>query len=676
MFASRSIRSALLLSSKQSNRINALRFSHHKVYPPIPVEGKTVQQSQEEYRQRYSRSISDIEGFWADEANKFITWFKPFEKVLTGDFTEGTAKWFEGGKLNACYNALDRHLPTKGDRPALIWEGDEPGDRKVYSYKQMQEEVSKIANVMKAQGVKKGDVVTIYMPMIPQLPMVMLACARIGAIHSVVFAGFSAEALKDRIKDCKSKWVFAADEGKRGGKAIKLKQIADDAIAQCPDVKKLFVFKRTGAEVKFNADRDLWMEDLLPSASSQCPVEVMDSEDPLFIIYTSGSTGKPKGVVHSTAGYLLYTTMAAKNTFDLRENDVFCSVADCGWITGHSYVVYGPLTNGITATMFESIPTYPDPYRYWDLIQSIKATHFYTAPTAIRALMRFSEEPIKKFDLSSVRLLGTAGEPTNPEAWEWYYENVGHSKKTILDTYWQTETGGPIVTNLPGVTPMKPGACSSPFYGIELAVLDSQTGKEIQGNNVEGVLAIKKPWPGLARTVYGDHERFLSTYMKPYGGYYFTGDACRRDADGSIWITGRVDDVINPSGHRIGTAELEGVLDEAEEVSESAVVGFPHPVKGDGIGCFVILKEGVQPSEQLSKKLRDSIRSTIGPFAAPDFIIYSDLPKTRSGKIMRRILRKIASGESDSLGDISTLADPSVVPKLVEQFKTLKNAQQ
>jgi acetyl-CoA synthetase len=468
----------------------------------------------------------------------------------------------------------------------------------------MHEEICKIANVMKSQGVKKGDVVTVYMPMIPQLPMVMLACARIGAIHSVVFAGFSSEALKGRIRDCKSKWLFVSDEGKRGGKAIHLKSIADEALAKgdCEDMKNVFVFKRTGTtEVEMTPKRDIWMNEVLPTASKHCPVEEMNSEDPLFIIYTSGSTGKPKGVVHATAGYLLYTSMAAKTVFDIREKDVFCCVADCGWITGHSYVVYGPLVNGVTACMFESIPTYPDPYRYWDLIQKYRPTQFYTAPTAIRALMRFTADPIKKYDLSSVRLLGTAGEPINPEAWEWYWENVGHKGRTVLDTYWQTETGGPIVTNLPGACVMKPGACMQPFYGIELVVLDSQTGKEIVGNNIEGVLAIKQAWPGLARTVFGDHERFLHTYMKPYAGYYFTGDACRRDADGSYWITGRVDDVINPSGHRIGTAEIEGILDEAEEVTESAVVGFPHPVKGEGIGCFVVLKDGAEPSEKLIK---------------------------------------------------------------------------
>lgn len=666
------VKRVISFTRKINSTLCKTSFSVNRSFDPIPIQGKTVAAAQTEYQQRYKRSLEDPVGFWEEEAKKFITWEKPFLKTFTGSFAEGTAKWFVGGQLNACYNAIDRHVATRGDQPALIWEGDEVGMNQTYTYKQLQEEVSKIANVMKAQGVKKGDVVTLYMPMIPQLPMAMLACARIGAVHSVVFAGFSAEALKDRIKDCNSKWVFAADEGKRGGKTIKLKSIVDDAVAQCSEVKNVFVYKRTGGDVKMKQDRDLWMDDLLTKVDSNSPPEVMESEDPLFIIYTSGSTGKPKGVVHSTAGYLLYTSMAAKSAFDIREKDIMCCVADCGWITGHSYVVYAPLVNGITSVMFESIPTYPDPYRYWDMVQRLKPTQFYTAPTAIRALMRYDEHPIRNYDLSSVRILGTAGEPINPEAWHWYYENVGHRIRTVVDTYWQTETGGPIVTNLPGQTVMKPGACNQPFYGINLVVLDSQTGKEIEGNNVEGVLAIKAPWPGMARTVFGDHERFLNTYMNPYKGYYFTGDACRRDQDGSIWITGRVDDVINPSGHRIGTAELESILNSADEVSESAVIGFPHTLKGEGIGCYVVLKEGVAPSEKLSQMLKDNIRHSIGPFAAPDFIVYSDLPKTRSGKIMRRILRKIAAGEEGSLGDTSTLADPSVVPKLIDQFKAMK----
>jgi acetyl-CoA synthetase len=453
------------------------------------------------------------------------------------------------------YNAIDRHVATNGDAIALRWESDEPGTGRSVTFRELQSEVSRIANAMKAQGVKKGDVVTVYMPMIPELPMVMLACARIGAVHSVVFAGFSANALRDRITDCNSKWVFTSDEGKRGGKAIKLKDAVDAAVDQCPEVNKVFTFKYTGGQVKTNP-KDVWMHDILPSASTECPPEPMDSHDPLFVLYTSGSTGKPKGVVHATGGYSVYAAMTAKNTFDLRKDDVFCCVADCGWVTGHTYVVYGPLLNGVTSVMFESVPTYPNPYRYWDLVQRVKATQFYAAPTAIRTLMRYCEKQIKDYDLSSLRVLGSVGEPINPEAWKWFYDNVGHEKCTIVDTYWQTETGGHIVTNLPGAAPMKPGACVNPYFGVNLAVLDAVTGKEIEGNDVEGVLAIKSPWPGMAQTIFGDHERFQNTYMNLYKGYYFTGDACRRDHDGSYWITGRVDDVINCSGHRIGKITL------------------------------------------------------------------------------------------------------------------------
>lgn len=550
----------------------------------------------------------------------------------------------------------------------MIWEGDEKGNTTSYTFRQLHDEVSRIANVLKNHGVKKGDVVTLYMPMMPQLPMTMLACARIGAVHSVVFAGFSSEALRDRIQDCKSQYIVVADEGRRGGKPVKLKTAVDAALSQCAGVKNVFVFNRAGIPVDLQAGRDVWMNNEMKNVSPVCAPEEMDSEDPLLILYTSGSTGKPKGVVHSTGGYLLYAAMTAKNTFDLRRGDVMCCAADCGWITGHSYIVYGPLINGVTTVVFESIPTYPDPYRYYDLIERTKATQFYTAPTAIRALMRYDTEPIKQYDLSSLRIIGSVGEPINPEAWMWYFRNVGREKCNVVDTYWQTETGGHIVTNLPGSASMKPGSCSHPYFGVQLAILEPTTGKEIEGNNIEGVLALKAPWPGMARTCFGDHERFLNTYMKPYPGYYFTGDACRRDADGNVWITGRVDDVINPSGHRIGTAELEAILNIAPEVSESAVVGFPHDLKGEGIGCYVVLKEGVMPSEELTKILKDAVRKAIGPIATPDFIVYSDLPKTRSGKIMRRILRKIAAGDAGSLGDTSTLADPAVVPRLIDSY--------
>jgi acetyl-CoA synthetase len=498
------------------------------------------------------------------------------------------------------------------------------------------------------------------MPMIPELAMVMLACARIGAVHSVVFAGFSADSIKGRILNGNSKFVFTADQGLRGGKTVPLKETIDKALAGCPEVRAVFVYKRTGAEVDMISNRDYWMADLLPLAKPYCPCEPMNSEDPLFLLYTSGSTGKPKGLEHTSAGYLLYVTMTTKLTFNLQEGDIYCCVADCGWITGHSYIVYGPLSNGSTSVMFESIPTYPDPYRYWNLVQTHKVTQFYTAPTAIRALIKFDSAPIASYDLSSLRVLGSVGEPINPEAWSWYFNHVGRGKCSVVDTYWQTETGGHIGSNIPGAMPMKPGSCAMPYYGIDFVVLDPTSGKEIEGNGVEGVLGIKRPWPSIARTVYGDHERYLQVYMKPYPGYYFTGDGCRRDKDGYYWITGRVDDVINPSGHRIGTAEIESALVACPEVSEAAVIGFPHEVKGEGIGCFVILRNGIEESHALSDKLKRAVREAIGPIATPDFIIFTDLPKTRSGKIMRRILRKVASFEVDSIGDTSTLADPTV----------------
>ena len=521
-------------------------------YTPVPLPGISIEQSQADYFALYNKSIENPKEFWREKANKYIDWIQPFTSAFEGEFSNATVSWFTDGKLNVCYNAIDRHVLLDGEKVAIRWEGDEPGNSKLITYREMQSEVSRIANVMKAQGVKKGDVVTIYMPMIPQLPMVMLACARIGAIHSVVFAGFSSGALKDRLTDCNSKWVFTADEGRRGGKSIRLKDAVDEAVKDCKGVNNVFVFKHTGGQVNIIEGKDLWMHELLPMVSDQCAIEQMDSDDPLFILYTSGSTGKPKGLVHATGGYSVYAAITAKNTFDLRKDDVFCCVADCGWITGHSYIVYGPLINGVTSVMFESVPTYPNPYRYWDVVQRVKATQFYTAPTAIRTLMRFPEGPIKEYDLSTLRVIGSVGEPINPEAWKWYYDFVGHEKCNVVDTYWQTETGGHIVTNLPGTTMMKPGSCAYPFYGVQLAVLDATSGTELSGNDVEGVLALKAPWPGMAKTIFGDHERFLSTYMKLYKGYYFTGDACKRDHDGAYWITGRVDDVINPSGHRIG----------------------------------------------------------------------------------------------------------------------------
>lgn len=527
---------------------------------------------------------------------------------------------------------------------------------------------------MKRKGIKKGDVVTVYMPMIPELPMVLLACTRIGAIHSVVFAGFSSVSLADRIQNCDSRVVFTADQGLRGGRVIPLKHTVDVACESCPNVRDVFVFKRTGAEVPMHATRDTYLEDLLLLEKPFCPCEHLDSEDTSFILYTSGSTGKPKGLAHTTAGYLLHANLTTKWSFDLQEGDVFACVADCGWITGHTYTVYGPLSLGSTTLIFESVPTYPDPYRYWDCVQRHKVTQFYTAPTAIRALMKFDPQPIASYDLSSLRVLGSVGEPINPEAWQWYFQNIGKGKCHLSDTYWQTETGGHLATSLPGIHAMKPGSCAFPYFGIQFAVVDAATGKEIPDVAAAGVLCIKATFPSSARTVYGDHSRYLNVYTRPYAGYYFTGDGCRRDADGFYWITGRVDDVINPSGHRIGTAEVEAAINEVAEVSESAVVGFPHDVKGEGIGVFVILKHGFTESADLVKRCKAAVRESIGAFATPDFIVFCDLPKTRSGKIMRRILRKVAHGEVDSIGDTSTLADPDVVPLLVAKFLAAKEA--
>lgn len=622
------------------------------------------------YQEMHDLSLKNPEKFWNMASQRYLKWFTPYNRVSNGNFLEGDISWFTEGKINVCYNCIDKHIPERENQTAIIWESDEPGNSKKITYGELLKEVCRIANVLKMKGVRKGDVVTIYMPMIPEIAMVMLACARIGATHSVVFAGFSADALRDRIIDCNSKFLFVTDEGKRGGRKINLKKIANDAAKQCPDLDTMFVYKYTGAEgLEMHPTRDVWMHDLLPKVRPYCPCEAMDSEDTLFILYTSGSTGKPKGVAHSTAGYLLNAALTTDCSFNLAEGDIFCCAADCGWVTGHTYIVYGPLCNGATTVIFESVPTYPDPYRYWDMVQTHKVTQFYTAPTAVRALMRFDAEPIKNYDLSSLRVLGTVGEPINPEAWRWYYNNVGKGKCSLVDTYWQTETGGHIGVNLPGAIPMKPGSCGLPFFGIDFAIVDSTTGVEKVGNNVEGVLCVKRPWPSIARSIYGDHDRYLNVYTRPYPGYYFTGDGAKRDEDGYYWITGRVDDVINPSGHRIGTAEVESALVACPEVSESAVVGFPHEIKGDGIGCFVILRQGFEGTPELVTKLKGAVRAAIGPIATPDFIIFADLPKTRSGKIMRRILRKIAAGEEDSIGDTSTLADPTIVDKLITQFK-------
>lgn len=648
------------------------KIDSHEVYPAISSSNKSPEELLLEYKNRYDYSISNPNEFWDEEAKKYISWFQPYTKVGGGGFENGDVNWFANGKLNVCYNCIDRHIPSKANQPALIWEGDEPDLSRTYTYAELLLEVSKIANTLKTLGVKKGDVVTIYMPMVAELAMVMLACTRIGAVHSVVFAGFSAESLKGRIEDCNSKFVITSDEGKRGGRSLRLKDTVDEALKNLSSVSTVLVFKRTGGDVSWVNGRDVWADDYLSKVRPYCPCEPMDSEDTMFILYTSGSTGKPKGVAHTTAGYLLYAAMTTKLSFNLEEGDIFCCVADCGWITGHSYVVYGPLANGGSSVLFESIPTYPNPYRYWDMVQKHKITKFYTAPTAVRALMRYDTAPIDNYDLSTLQVLGSVGEPINPEAWRWYYNHVGRKRCSVVDTYWQTETGGHIATNFPGLIPMKPGSCAFPYYGIEFAVLDPQNGKELSGNNVEGVLCIKHPWPGMARTVFGDHDRYLNVYTRPYNGYYFTGDGVRRDDDGFYWITGRVDDVINPSGHRIGTAEIESALVASPEVSEAAVVGFPHDIKGEGIACYVILRQGFEGSAELTKKLMNAVRTAISPIATPDYIIYTELPKTRSGKIMRRILRKVAAGEEDAIGDVSTLADPSVVPKIVDSFKVAK----
>lgn len=622
----------------------------------------------EQYRERYERSITDPEGFWDEEAKKELHWFRPYSTVFQGSFEEGDIAWFLEGQLNVCYNCVDRHAISKPDQTAILWEGDD-GENRHISYLELQRGVCRIANALLSKGVAKGDVVTIYLPMIPELAMTMLACARIGAVHSVVFAGFSAEALRGRIEDGASRFVVTSNEGKRGGRTLPLHDITLQACEDLSVVESIFVFHRTEAE-EAEDPRNVHMEELLTLQRPYCPCATLDAEDTLFILYTSGSTGKPKGVAHSSAGYLLYTIMTTKHSFDLREGDVFACVADCGWITGHSYIVYGPLGNGATTLMFESTPMYPDHGRYWDLVQKHRVTQFYTAPTAIRALMKFGEDVFEQFDLSSLRVLGTVGEPINPEAWHWYHTHVGKGDCFIVDTWWQTETGGHMLTPLPGKTPMRAGSCSLPQYGVQPVVLDPATGQELEGNGVEGVLAIKHPWPSLARTVYGNHDRYLKVYMQPYPGYYFTGDGCRRDEEGFFWITGRVDDVLTTSGHRIGTAEIESAVVSHSHASEAAVVGFPHDVKGEGIFVYVILCEGCEESEALLREMRGAVREGIGPFASPDrIVVVPGLPKTRSGKIMRRILRKIAANETEQIGDVSTLADPEVVQKIIDKVE-------
>ncbi|MFN2311997.1 MAG: acetate--CoA ligase [Spirochaetia bacterium] len=622
--------------------------------------------SMDAYREMYERSIADPSAFWAEQARELLSWEHDFHTVADNDMEAGSFAWFLGGRLNAAYNCVDRHVATRGEQVAILWEGDKPEEVRRITYRKLQREVSRLANVLVRYGVRKGDRVAIYLPMIPEAAFAMLACARLGVVHTVVFAGFSAEALRDRILDSNAVAVITADEGLRGGKLIPLKRTVDEAIMATPSVRNVFVTKRTGTKVPFFAPRDVDLDEAMAAQRPYCPVEPMDAEDILFLLYTSGSTGRPKGIAHTTAGYLLYTALTHRYVFDYRDGDVFACVADVGWITGHSYVVYGPLLNGATTFMFESTPVYPDPGRYWDMVQRHQITQFYTAPTALRAVAREGDDWVKKYDRSSLRILGTVGEPINPNTWEWYYNVVGEKRCAIVDTWWQTETGGIMITPLPGATPTKPGSATFPFFGIVPVLLDEQGG-EIEGNDVAGLLAIKHPWPSIVRTIQDDHPRFLQTYLSPYKGYYFTGDGCRRDEDGYYWITGRVDDVINVSGHRMGTAEVESALVNHPACAEAAVVGFPHEIKGQGIFAYVVITEGWEHSVELVGELRGEVRRRIGPIAAPDHILIAEgLPKTRSGKIMRRILRKIAERQPEAVGDVSTLADPSVVDALVQ----------
>ena len=624
------------------------------------------------YKEMYARSIKDPNGFWGDEAKR-LDWIKKPTKVknTTYDPHNVSIKWFEDGTLNASYNCVDRHLAKRGDQVAIIWEGDDPKDSRTLTYKQLHADVCRFANVLKARGVKKGDRVTIYMPMIPEAVVSLLACARIGAVHSVIFGGFSPDSIAGRLEDCQSTVVITADEGLRGGRKIPLKANVDAACDKVGGVTSIIVVKRTGAAVNMKAGRDVYYDDIAKTVPADCPCEEMSAEDPLFILYTSGSTGKPKGVLHTTGGYLLYASMTHQYVFDYHDGDVYWCTADVGWVTGHSYIVYGPLANGAISLVFEGVPNYPTTSRFWEVCDKHKVNIIYTAPTAIRALMQGGNGPVKKTSRASLKLLGSVGEPINPEAWEWYYHVVGEDRAPIVDTWWQTETGGILITPLPGATRLKPGSATRPFFGILPELVDAE-GKLLEGAN-SGNLCIADSWPGQMRTVYGDHQRFIDTYFKTYPGKYFTGDGCRRDEDGYYWITGRVDDVINVSGHRMGTAEVESALVAHPKVSEAAVVGYPHDIKGQGIYAYVTLMAGEKPTEELRKELVQWVRKEIGPFASPDLIQFSPgLPKTRSGKIMRRILRKIAEDEFGNLGDTSTLADPAVVDDLVNNRQNKK----
>ncbi len=640
--------------------------------PPKPAIAEHAHVgSIEEYRRLYEESIREPEAFWRRQA-ELLTWFHPPQAIADWNFHEVDISWYAGGMLNACFNCVDRHLPERAEKTAILWAADEPGMYRRITYRELKLEVCRLANVLLAHGVRQGDRVCIYLPMIPELAYTMLACARIGAVHSVVFAGFSAESLRDRILDADCKLVVTANEGLRGGRTIPLKKTVDAAVEGLEVVERVLVARRTATEVSMRPGRDLWLAEETARQRGTCPAEWMDSEAPLYVLYTSGSTGKPKGVLHTTGGYLLYAALTHRLVFDLKEDDVYCCAADVGWVTGHSYIVYGPLANGATTVMFESTPVYPDAGRYWQMVDDLGVTIFYTAPTALRAIAREGNGPVLAASRKSLRILGTVGEPINPEVWQWYHDVVGEGRCAVVDTWWQTETGGILITPLPGATPCKPGSATLPFFGIE-PVLVNEEGREVHGNSVAGNLCLKRSWPGQARTVYGDHQRFRETYFSRFPGLYFTGDGCRRDEDGYYWITGRVDDVLNVSGHRLGTAEVESALVAHAAVAEAAVVGFPHDIKGTGIFAYVIVTPDFEAAdaEELVGALKDQVRHAIGPIATPDRIqITPGLPKTRSGKIMRRILRKIAAGEYDELGDITTLADPAVVEQLVEKHRT------
>jgi len=645
--------------------------------PPARVVSRAYVKSMDEYNRLYNESIQHNEKFWSQQASELIQWNKKFTSARSGAFKDGSIEWFNGGELNASVNCIDRHLKDHANKVAIIWESDSGDSTRKITFQELSDSVNQFANSLKSLGVVKGAHVCIYMPMVPEAVIAMLACARIGAVHSVVFAGFSQDALRDRIVDGHCEHIITADEGRRGGKKIPLKSLVNKAI-KGEEVEKLvknvIVYKNTGSsKIEMVDGRDRWWDEIIRDQSTKCEPANLKSSDPLFMLYTSGSTGKPKGIVHALGGYLTYVTATTKYFFDLHDDDIYACVADVGWITGHSYMVYGPLSNGATTLLFEGIPTYPTPARYWEMIEKHKISVFYTSPTAVRTLMKSGEENVKKTNRQSLRIIGSVGEPINAEAWRWLYHTVGEDKCSIVDTYWQTETGGIIISPLPGATPQKPGSCTKPFFGIQPVLLDEKTGKVIEGNDVSGLLAISDAWPGLAKTIYGDHERFVKTYFKEYPGYYITGDGARRDRDGYYWITGRVDDVINVSGHRIGSAEVESALLLDKRVSESAVIGIPHETKGSGLFCFVIGKDGVEHSEEFVRELILLIRTQIGPFAAPEHILISkDVPKTRSGKIMRRLLRKIAVGDEE-VGDISTLADPAVVERLQKQVKKIKD---